>query len=81
MEPKIIELEQNRVDVVYEIQENEAALVARDVAAAAELFEPGGFWRDLVSFTWNLHTSEGRDQIAAMLTERLDGFLARVRAA
>ena len=29
VEPKIIELEQNRVDVVYEIQENEAALVAR----------------------------------------------------
>ncbi|RDH13496.1 NAD(P)/FAD-dependent oxidoreductase, partial [Tsukamurella pulmonis] len=49
----------------------EEALVARDVAAAADLFEPDGFWRDLVSFTWNLHTSEGRDQIAAMLTERL----------
>jgi outer membrane protein insertion porin family len=29
VEPKIIELDQNRVDVVYEIQENEAALVAR----------------------------------------------------
>jgi outer membrane protein insertion porin family len=29
VEPKVIELEQNRVDVVYEIQENEAALVAR----------------------------------------------------
>ncbi len=29
VEPKLIELEQNRVDVVYEIQENEAALVAR----------------------------------------------------
>ena len=29
VEPKVIELDQNRVDVVYEIQENEAALVAR----------------------------------------------------
>jgi outer membrane protein insertion porin family len=29
VEPKIIELEQNRVDLVYEIQEGEAALVAR----------------------------------------------------
>ena len=29
VEPKIIELDQNRVDVVYEIQENDAALVAR----------------------------------------------------
>ena len=29
VEPKLIQLEQNRVDVVYEIQENEVALVAR----------------------------------------------------
>ena len=29
VEPKIIELDQNRVDLVYEIQEGEAALVAR----------------------------------------------------
>lgn len=29
VEPKLIEQEQNRVDVVYEIQENDAALVAR----------------------------------------------------
>jgi outer membrane protein insertion porin family len=29
VEPKIIQLEQNRVDLVYEIQEGEAALVAR----------------------------------------------------
>ena len=62
---------QERVDAW--LAKFEAALAARDVAAAADLFEPGGFWRDLVSFTWNLHTSEGRDQIAAMLTERLDG--------
>ena len=61
---------QERVDAW--LAKFEAALAARDVAAAADLFEPGGFWRDLVSFTWNLHTSEGRDQIAAMLSERLD---------
>lgn len=35
----------------------------------AELFEPGGFWRDLISFTWNLHTAEGRDEIARMVRE------------
>jgi putative flavoprotein involved in K+ transport len=37
--------------------------------AAAALFEPEGFWRDLVSFTWNLTTAEGqaavREQLAA----------------
>jgi len=35
----------------------------------AALFEPSGFWRDLISFTWNLHTAEGRDEIARMVRE------------
>jgi putative flavoprotein involved in K+ transport len=38
-----------------------------DVAAAAQLFEPGGFWRDLVAFTWNIRTAEGQGEIQAML--------------
>lgn len=38
-------------------------------AQAAELFEPDGFWRDLISFTWNLYTAEGRDEIARMVRE------------
>jgi putative flavoprotein involved in K+ transport len=50
----------------------EAALVARDVSAAADLFAVDGFWRDLVSFTWNIKTVEGRDDVANMLRERLD---------
>lgn len=47
------------------------ALEARDVEAAAGLFAVDSYWRDLVAFTWNLKTSEGRDQIGAMLTDRL----------
>ena len=35
----------------------------------AALFEPSGFWRDLISFTWNLYTAEGRDEIARMVRE------------
>jgi putative flavoprotein involved in K+ transport len=50
-----------------------AALEGGDVAAAAEHFEADGFWRDLVSFTWNIRTLEGRDEIAAMLEATLDG--------
>ena len=38
-------------------------------AQVAALFEPSGFWRDLISFTWNLHTAEGRDEIARMVRE------------
>ncbi|NJO36885.1 MAG: hypothetical protein HC871_03715 [Rhizobiales bacterium] len=44
----------------------EAALAARDVPAAA-LFEEGGYRRDLLTFTWNVKTMEGRPAITAML--------------
>ncbi|MFW0787312.1 NAD(P)/FAD-dependent oxidoreductase [Gordonia sp. CPCC 206044] len=50
----------------------EAALAARDIARACGMFATDCFWRDLVSFTWNLKTVEGREQIADMLTHRLD---------
>ncbi|MBF6209847.1 NAD(P)/FAD-dependent oxidoreductase [Nocardia puris] len=49
----------------------EAALAARDVTAAANLFATNGFWRDLVAFTWNIATVEGREGVADMLTARL----------
>ncbi|GAN78178.1 flavin-containing monooxygenase [Acidisphaera rubrifaciens] len=52
-----------------------AALSAGDAAGAAALFEPDGFWRDLIAFTWNIRTMEGRGGIEAMLRETL----ARVR--
>ncbi len=34
---------------------------------AADHFEEDGFWRDLVSMTWNIKTMEGRDEIRGML--------------
>ena len=48
------------------------ALDARDAASAAALFGDECFWRDLVAFTWNVKTLEGRDEIAAMLAAQLD---------
>jgi putative flavoprotein involved in K+ transport len=50
----------------------DAALTAGDAAAAAELFTEDCFWRDLVSFTWNITTAEGRPAIADMLEHTLD---------
>jgi putative flavoprotein involved in K+ transport len=50
----------------------EAALAARDIDGATGHFATDSFWRDLVSFTWNIKTVEGRDQIAGMLAARLD---------
>jgi putative flavoprotein involved in K+ transport len=49
----------------------EAALAVRDVARVVEKFAVDSFWRDLVSFTWNIKTVEGRDGVADMLGARL----------
>src|ERR1700712_105017 len=50
----------------------EAALRSGDSKAAAALFQPDSYWRDLVAFTWNIKTMEGREQIAAMLDAQLN---------
>ncbi|MFL6132828.1 MAG: NAD(P)-binding domain-containing protein [Nocardioidaceae bacterium] len=50
----------------------ETALQARDVDGAAGKFSTDCFWRDLVSFTWNIKTVEGRDGVAEMLRACLD---------
>ena len=47
------------------------ALESGDIAAATALFHEDSYWRDLVSFTWNITSCEGRAQIADMLTARL----------
>jgi putative flavoprotein involved in K+ transport len=48
-----------------------AALSAGDPAAAAALFAEDCYWRDLVAFTWNIKTLEGRAAIAGMLGQTL----------
>lgn len=50
----------------------EDALRARDVERAASMFATDSFWRDLVSFTWNITTVEGRDGVVDMLEAQLD---------
>ncbi len=49
----------------------EAALGRNDIAASVALFEPDGYWRDLVAFTWNIRTQEGAAAIRSMLEARL----------
>jgi putative flavoprotein involved in K+ transport len=61
---------QSRVDAW--LSRFESALKARDVGQAAALFATESYWRDLVSFTWNLKTVEGRDGVAGLLTETLE---------
>ena len=49
-----------------------AALGRRDIDAALALFAPESYWRDLVTFTWNIKTLESQAQIRAMLEATLD---------
>jgi putative flavoprotein involved in K+ transport len=60
----------------------ESALAARDIDRVVAKFVPDSLWRDLVTFTWNIKTIEGRKGIADMLRARLadadpSGFRAR----
>lgn len=49
------------------------ALQAGDAAAVSDLFVEDSFWRDLVAFTWNIKTVEGREGIRSMLDAVLEG--------
>jgi putative flavoprotein involved in K+ transport len=49
----------------------EDTLARCDASAAAELFGRDGYWRDLVAFSWNIATFEGRAAIRDMLAGTL----------
>ena len=48
-----------------------SALESGNIAAATALFAEECYWRDLVAFTWNIKTMEGKPAIAAMLENSL----------
>ncbi len=50
----------------------ETALKARDVEKAAGRFATESFWRDLVSFTWNITTVENPAGVADLLSATLE---------
>src|ERR1700754_3518869 len=62
---------QQRVDAW--LADFEAAMAVRDIERVAQKFATDSFWRDLVAFTWNIKTVEGRDGVADMLAARLAG--------
>ncbi|HSW21466.1 MAG TPA: NAD(P)/FAD-dependent oxidoreductase, partial [Burkholderiaceae bacterium] len=49
------------------------AVARGEFAKATSMFGDGSYWRDLVSFTWNLKTAEGQQQIQAMLEATMPG--------
>lgn len=48
-----------------------SALGRGDIAGVLGMFGDDSYWRDLVSFTWNIKTAEGKDGIQAMLDATL----------
>jgi putative flavoprotein involved in K+ transport len=71
LEPTDTVTPQQRVDAW--LADFEAALAVRDIDRVVQKFATDSFWRDLVAFTWNIKTIEGRDEIADMLHARLAG--------
>ena len=55
------------------LEQFDAALRGRDVAAVTALFHDACYWRDLLAFSWNITTQEGPAAISAMLDAALDG--------
>ena len=53
------------------LQNFQSALTSGQPAAVSALFAEDCYWRDLVAFTWNIRTQEGRGAIEAMLAARL----------
>ena len=53
------------------------ALRSGKVEEAVTLFAAECYWRDLLSFTWNIKTLEGRDEVRDMLACCLDGVKPR----
>jgi len=57
---------------VHEVlQSLDRALTAGDIEAALALFREQTYWRDLVSFTWNIRTVEGKEGVRDLLEARL----------
>lgn len=60
--------------VIHWLQNFDQALQAKNIEKAVDCFETQGYWRDLVSFTWNIKTLEGQDEIKQMLLHTLKGI-------
>ncbi len=52
------------------------ALADRDFNRAANLFGANGYWRDILSFTWEMATFQGPLEIGSALADTLEGCAA-----
>lgn len=61
-------------DVSKVLDSLDRALTAGDIDAVADHFVDDCYWRDLVSFTWNIKTMEGKGEIKQMLESQLSSI-------
>jgi len=50
------------------------SLAQGDIAGACDMFLDDCYWRDLVTFTWNIKTLEGKGQVEEMLKDQLSSI-------
>jgi len=68
-------LDTTTVDTVtHVLSEFGDALEKGDIERAVAQFQDDCYWRDLVTFTWNIATMEGKDQIRDMLGAQLSAI-------
>ncbi len=59
------------LDISHWLAEFEGSLNTGDPSAVTWLFRDDCYWRDLLAFTWNIKTMEGRSAVADMLSASL----------
>ncbi len=63
----------NPSDTAHQFLDNfSKALQQRDIDTVMALFNDDCYWRDLVSFTWNIKTLESKLEVSQMLAAQLD---------
>jgi putative flavoprotein involved in K+ transport len=55
----------------------ETTLARSEAKASADLFATRCFWRDMVAFTWNIHTCEGKAAVADLVERQAVDAAAR----
>ena len=50
----------------------EKSIKEKDIDAILDLFDKETYWRDLISFTWNIITLESKEDISLMLNKTID---------
>jgi putative flavoprotein involved in K+ transport len=63
---------QPNVAAIEWIKKLSTTLSSETPTNATLLFEENGFWRDLITFTWNIKTAEGRTEINNLIANTID---------